>query len=751
MSGREFVSYRISSDVLAEIFSVNGIGDREFGCSGGVQCAVDGDSLIFAAENGAYSLAQLMVLSWRSSELAEDEMSVFESLADGKLGGGIADVTKYRLKTPYNGTDKGKLELIAEIFANTDAQRKLDAEKIRSYTAEFIPSYWKEVGSFGFVKEVYFREQLSCVLAVPEGMDCTEENAVLIMKDGELRFEDKGGFVWNDAAIAKAVQLVCQPNAAKGAEVIAKVSCREVTEFCIMSGILEIAEGAFKGCDALKTLTVMPRFVQMGRDMAGSDVKIVSSSGSTAEKYAREHGAQFECIELPERTPMDVCIAAGVELTADSAAAYRFKDSERAMLNDLEFEYADGTKDELDCEIIDMTSEKAREAGIIRQLESFGRVVGTETVRNDRSAYIKVSLLQSAKKADVYSCFIEIDRNDRIICIHTEKEFTAAQLAVSGQNSMMYRFLTLASSVKINGAASDQFVIPEQWKAAPVAEVTAEPVVETQPEPVAEVAAEPVVEVQPEPVAEVTTEPVVEIQPEPVAEVTAEPVVGIQPEPVAEVTAEPVVETQPEPVAEVTAEPVVEVQPEPVAEVAAEPVVEVQPVQCKALVRGERFDLGAMVNEVLTVELDYEAETGIDIDGYLFLLGQNGKVRSDEDLVFFGQKASSEGAVKNDEQKTSRFTVELSKLDSEIARLAVAFAIYGEDDTKTFARVSRADVNLYCKGEKLCSFRLEGLSTERSTVAAEIYNKGGWKLKTVGLGYKEALKSLCNSFGVQVQ
>ena len=687
MSGREFVSYRISSDVLAEIFSVNGIGDREFGCSGGVQCAVDGDSLIFAAENGAYSLAQLMVLSWRSSELAEDEMSVFESLADGKLGGGIADVTKYRLKTPYNGTDKGKLELIAEIFANTDAQRKLDAEKIRSYTAEFIPSYWKEVGSFGFVKEVYFREQLSCVLAVPEGMDCTEENAVLIMKDGELRFEDKGGFVWNDAAIAKAVQLVCQPNAAKGAEVIAKVSCREVTEFCIMSGILEIAEGAFKGCDALKTLTVMPRFVQMGRDMAGSDVKIVSSSGSTAEKYAREHGAQFECIELPERTPMDVCIAAGVELTADSAAAYRFKDSERAMLNDLEFEYADGTKDELDCEIIDMTSEKAREAGIIRQLESFGRVVGTETVRNDRSAYIKVSLLQSAKKADVYSCFIEIDRNDRIICIHTEKEFTAAQLAVSGQNSMMYRFLTLASSVKINGAASDQFVIPEQWKAAPVAEVTAEPVVETQPEPVAEVAAEPVVEVQ----------------------------------------------------------------PEPVAEVAAEPVVEVQPVQCKALVRGERFDLGAMVNEVLTVELDYEAETGIDIDGYLFLLGQNGKVRSDEDLVFFGQKASSEGAVKNDEQKTSRFTVELSKLDSEIARLAVAFAIYGEDDTKTFARVSRADVNLYCKGEKLCSFRLEGLSTERSTVAAEIYNKGGWKLKTVGLGYKEALKSLCNSFGVQVQ
>ena len=721
MSG--FVSYRISADVLAEIFSGNSIKDREFVCGGTAQCAVDEDGLIFASEDCGYSLAQLMALCWRGSEISENEKALFDSLSGDKLKGGTEDSSKYRLKTSYDGTDAGKLGVIAEIFEKTDASWRFDAVRTNAYTAQDIPSYWKSAGNFGYVKTQQFREQLCYVLAVPEGMEPAEENAVLLLKDGSLTIEDKGGFVWNNAQAAFAVQMVCSVNAAKGAEVIEKISCRELTSFNVMPGILEIAEGAFKNCPALKNLMIAPRFAEISKDAIGSGVSVMAAVGSTAETYAREHGCQFTAMELPERTPMDVCIAAGIEITADSCTALRAKDKSRALLNDLEFEYADGVKDELDCEIIDVTAEEARNSGVTRQLESFGRVVGTETVRNDRTAYIKVTLMQSSKKADVYSCVIEIDRNDRMICIHTEKEFTKEQLAVSGQNSLMCRFLEMASGIKINGVNSEQFTIPEQWKTA------AEPVQEVQPEPVAETAAEPVQEVQPEPVAETTAEPVQEIKPEPAAETAAEPVQEIKPE------------------------LVVEVVDEPSHTPAAEEIIDVEavPVGCKTLVRGERFDISSYADGVLTVELDYEAETGIDIDGYLFLLGQNGKVRSDADLVFFGQKASAEGAVKNDEQKTSRFTVELSKLDKEISRLAVAFAIYGEDDTKTFARVARADVNVYSGGEKLCSYRLEGLSNERSTVAAEIYDKGGWKLKTVGLGYKEALKSLCNSFGVQVQ
>ncbi|HCJ42225.1 MAG TPA: stress protein, partial [Ruminococcus sp.] len=204
---------------------------------------------------------------------------------------------------------------------------------------------------------------------------------------------------------------------------------------------------------------------------------------------------------------------------------------------------------------------------------------------------------------------------------------------------------------------------------------------------------------------------------------------------------EPVAETAPE--AEVV-EPVAETIPE--AEV-AEPVAEAKSVK---LVRGARFDLSAYNDKMLVIDMDYQAEQGIDIDGYIFLLAANGKVRSDADLVFFGQKASVDRAVNNHPTMTRCFTVELAKLDSDVSKLAVAFAIYGDKAEQVFSCVKNPVIHISCNGQEICSYELEGLKEEKSAVAVEMYNKNGWKLRTVGLGYKEALKTLCGSYGVEV-
>jgi stress response protein SCP2 len=46
---------------------------------------------------------------------------------------------------------------------------------------------------------------------------------------------------------------------------------------------------------------------------------------------------------------------------------------------------------------------------------------------------------------------------------------------------------------------------------------------------------------------------------------------------------------------------------------------------------------------------------------------------------------------------------------------------------------------------------LEHLSVEKTLVALEIYrNKGTWKAKSIGSGYKDGLKTLCESFGVEI-
>ncbi len=47
---------------------------------------------------------------------------------------------------------------------------------------------------------------------------------------------------------------------------------------------------------------------------------------------------------------------------------------------------------------------------------------------------------------------------------------------------------------------------------------------------------------------------------------------------------------------------------------------------------------------------------------------------------------------------------------------------------------------------------LKNLSREKCLVGLEIYkNKGVWKLKAVGAGYNGKLRTLCESFGVEIE
>lgn len=246
----------------------------------------------------------------------------------------------------------------------------------------------------------------------------------------------------------------------------------------------------------------------------------------------------------------------------------------------------------------------------------------------------------------------------------------------------------------------------------------------------------------------VTEEPTVEeisvpeVEPE-IAE--TEPVVEEIPAEIA-----PEVETIPEAVAEVVGEQNNTVDDE-IIDVAPEDITADEDNGAVSLVSGARFDLNEYATQMLVIDMDYQAEDGLDIDGYVFLLNDTRKVRSDADLIFFGQKASVDKAVNNHPEMTRMFTVELSKLDADITRLAVAFAIYGDKEGQDFSHVSKPTVRISCGGKELCNYEIPGLGEERSVVAMEIYNKNGWKAKTIGLGYKLALQTLCASYGVEVK
>lgn len=142
----------------------------------------------------------------------------------------------------------------------------------------------------------------------------------------------------------------------------------------------------------------------------------------------------------------------------------------------------------------------------------------------------------------------------------------------------------------------------------------------------------------------------------------------------------------------------------------------------------------------------------MDIDVYTFLLGENGKAFCDEDLIFFGNTCSKDNSVQTGgDSKSPEVSVSLSKLDGRYSKIAVCFAIYGDDSSLNFSLVESPVIHIFTNQNEICQFPLENLFTEKTVVAVELYRyKNQWKINCIGSGYRDGLKRLCESFGIEV-
>lgn len=135
------------------------------------------------------------------------------------------------------------------------------------------------------------------------------------------------------------------------------------------------------------------------------------------------------------------------------------------------------------------------------------------------------------------------------------------------------------------------------------------------------------------------------------------------------------------------------------------------------------------------------------VDLLVFQLGADRTVRSDDDLVFFNQPSSPEGAVRL--TAGDRVSVELGALPAAIERLAIAVAL-DEGTAGSLGDVAGLGVTVRA-GATEHTARAEGLTTERAAVLVEIYRRdAGWKVRSVSAGWTEGLAALVREHGVRV-
>ncbi|MFI9391385.1 TerD family protein [Streptomyces bauhiniae] len=150
------------------------------------------------------------------------------------------------------------------------------------------------------------------------------------------------------------------------------------------------------------------------------------------------------------------------------------------------------------------------------------------------------------------------------------------------------------------------------------------------------------------------------------------------------------------------------------------------------------------------VTVDVAAPVRLDVSG--LLLTADGKVRSDDDFIFYNQPAGPGVTYRSGGGSApDSITVDTGAVPPDIEKIVVTASPDAAGQTfqgiEPTATIRDAD-----GGAVVASFTPPGLGAETALVIVEIYRRNGqWKARAVGQGYANGLAGIATDFGVTVE
>ena len=188
------------------------------------------------------------------------------------------------------------------------------------------------------------------------------------------------------------------------------------------------------------------------------------------------------------------------------------------------------------------------------------------------------------------------------------------------------------------------------------------------------------------------------------------------------------------------------------------------------LVKGQKVDLTkgnpglSKINAGLGWDVNaYDSGTAFDLDAEVFLLGDNGRVASDSDFIFYSNPTHPSGAVEHTgdnrdgagDGDDETIKIDLSAVPQNVSKIVFTVTIYdAAARNQNFGQVQNAFIRIYdpTTNDELLRYDLtEDFSIETALVIGELYRHNGeWKFSAVGAGYQGGLEALCRTYGVNV-
>ncbi len=160
----------------------------------------------------------------------------------------------------------------------------------------------------------------------------------------------------------------------------------------------------------------------------------------------------------------------------------------------------------------------------------------------------------------------------------------------------------------------------------------------------------------------------------------------------------------------------------------------------------------------------FDTGGSFDLDSAAFLLGDNGKVGSSDDFVFYGNLRHKSGGLEHlgdnltgaGDGDDEQIKIDLARLPDNISRIAFTVTIYeAEERRQNFGMMNNSFIRIVdeANGQEILRYDLgEDFSIETAAVFGELYKHNGeWKFNAIGSGYQGGLAALCANYGVDVE
>ncbi|MBT2884656.1 TerD family protein, partial [Streptomyces sp. McG5] len=150
-----------------------------------------------------------------------------------------------------------------------------------------------------------------------------------------------------------------------------------------------------------------------------------------------------------------------------------------------------------------------------------------------------------------------------------------------------------------------------------------------------------------------------------------------------------------------------------------------------------------------SVTVDVSAPVRLDVSG--LLLTADGKVRSDDDFIFYNQPTGAGVTYRSGGGSApDAIVVDTASVPAQIEKIVVTAS--PDAAGQSFQGIEPTATVRGADGQVLATFTPPQLGAETALVVVEVYRRNGaWKARAVGQGYANGLAGIATDFGVSVE